>query len=397
MVNEKVWTQDFILHFSSYIILVTSFYFLVPTLPVYVVNVLGESKNKVGYIIGFYAISALLVRPFGGLAMDVLGRKTVYLASLTLYILLMLSYTFATSFLILILIRFFQGLSWGVITTGGATIAADMVPQKRRGEGLGYFGLTMTLSMAVGPIIGLYILGDNAFDMLFYASFALASLAMLVALFIPIPNFKNATLTRIRWGNLFEKKAGHLALVMFFSTIPYAGIMTYISLYGDEIGVSNSGIFFIIYAVGVSISRPISGKILDRKGPKNIFIFSYSTTFTGLILLGFSSDQVNFLVSSFIIGLGSGTIMPTLQTMIINMVNPGRRAVANSTFFSAMDIGFAIGSIALGYIAEWISLSYMFIMCGVVLLLPMMYFFIFALKHYNNTINSLILQSDSEQ
>ena len=61
-----------------------------------------------------------------------------------------------------------------------------------------------------------------------------------------------------------------------------------------------------------------------------------------------------------------------------------RRGVANSTFFSAIDLGIGGGSVLLGYIVSLYSIANMFIVCAILLLIAMAFFFFVALKHYRN-------------
>lgn len=385
---DKVFSRNFLIHSFSYLLLTTAFYFLLPTLPLYVVRVLEEDKSMVGYITGFYALSALIIRPFAGFALDTWGRKPVYLASLIIYTMLIYTYTLASTFFLLIIIRLLHGLSWGLLTTGGSTIVADIVPASKRGQGIGYFGLAITLSMAIGPLLGLWILDQQYYNRLFMASSLISLIALLMSCFI---NFPKVKLTRhtLSWNTIVEKSVLPIALVMIIVAIPYAGMMTFIPLYSEELGIENGGLFFLIYAIGVSILRPLAGKIMDLRGPVVIMIISFTLSIAGLVLLYFSNEIRLFLVGAFVLGLGNGILMPTLQTMIINMVKPERRGVANSTFFSSIDLGIGIGSVVLGYLAEFTSLSFLFLFSGIILLFPMFYFFIFVVEKYNRSIAAI--------
>jgi len=360
----------------------TSFYFLLPTLPLYVVNELGESNSSVGYIIGIYAFSALLIRPFGGYAFDTFGRKSIYLLSLFLFSLIIAGYFFAATFFILIAVRFLHGISWGVLTTGGATIAADLVPSTKRGEGIGFFGLSFTLAMAIGPVIAFQILGDNNFDRLFAATIIVGFFSYLLANFTRYPGIKKKESAPFSKKDLFEPRVLKISLVMMITAISYAGVFSFITMYGREIGIQNSGSFFLTYALGVSILRPVAGKIMDRNGPASLIVFSFTISMVGLLFLTFVDSLTLYLLAGFLVGVGHGIVTPVLQTMIINMVKPENRGRANSTFFSSLDLGFGIGSIFLGYLAEWFSLTIMFRFSALLLMIPLIYFYFQAYSDY---------------
>ncbi|MDN5199760.1 MFS transporter [Fulvivirgaceae bacterium BMA10] len=387
-IKDPLWTKDFIIHCASYLMIFCGFYFLLPALPIFVVSELGEDKGQVGLITGIYAISALIIRPFAGYAFDVYGRKRVYLVSLILYIFTMAAYFLATSFFILLVVRVIQGISWGVITTGGGTVTADLVPDTRRGEGIGFFGLSITLSMAIGPMIGLWVLGDNHFNFLFAASVVIAIVGFVLANFINYSKIR-AKAKRISWDTVFEIKVIHISVVILIAAIPFAGIMSFLPLLGDELNIESIGLFFLIYALGVGILRPFAGTIMDIKGPGPLMLVSFVLSIGGLVLLSFSASETIFLWSGFIIGLGNGIVMPTLQTMLVNMVPAERRGVATSTFYSAVDLGIGFGSVALGYIAELTSLSTMYLVSGLLLLGPAIYFFIIVINHYYRVVKAL--------
>ncbi len=387
--KEQLWTKDFILFCLSYLLLAAGFYFLLPTLPVFVTEVLGEDKSKIGYIIGFYALSALLIRPFSGYALDFLGRRRVYLISLLMFTLATFLYSYAATFLGLLMLRLFHGLGWGMVTTGGGTIPADLVPKQRRGEGIGYFGLSITLAMAIGPLLGLWMLQETSFDFLFYATFGITVISLGLAYLVKYPDIavdsKPSTEAKVthQKRKVFETKASHASVVVFLFCVAYASVFSFVAVFSQENKLGHSGLFFFLLAIGVGISRPLAGKLMDRKGPNQIMSLSFLLGFIGFITLSFSSQYLSlFLLSGFIIGIGCGSIIPTLQTMIMNMVLPERRGAANATYYAAVDLGISVGSVVLGYVATWISTAFMFRVCALMFIVAGAYFFSTAYKHY---------------
>lgn len=379
--NTTIWTRDFIIHTVSYLMVFSGFYFLLPTLPFFVVDELQEDKSQVGYIIGIYAISALIIRPFAGFALDKYGRKPVYLWSVVAFVLITGLYVFTDTFASLLIVRVLHGLSWGVITNGGITIASDMVPEGRRGEGISYFSLAITLSMAIGPLAGLLILEQTNFTVLFITAFAIGVVALLLALLIHFPVVKTIP-KPLSWSVIFEPKVAHITLVMLVTAITYGGLMSFITLYAKELNVENISMVFLIYAIGVASLRPFSGQFMDKNGPGGIVLISYLITIAGYVILSQTQSEVMFLLACFITGVGNGLIMPTILTMTVNLVKPERRGVANGTIYSATDFGIFIGSILLGYTAELAGLANMFLVAGILMVLPLIYFFLFASKHY---------------
>ncbi len=402
---EKIWNKNFTLHWLTNFLTTLGFYMLLPTLPVFAVKVLGASNSQVGYIIGFYSLTAVTIRPLAGYAFDNYGRKQVYIGALILFSIFVFSYNLATSLTFLLVLRFLHGFSWGVTTTGGGTIAADLLPSPRRGEGIGYFGLSMTIAMALGPMIGVWLLGSplpflatstasgagNIFSRVFLGSgnygqlFLIAGLTAALAIVIaalvkyPLIPLSRKSLTL----NAFvESRVLPICAVMLLSTLVYGGLVSFITLYSDELGIANGGLFFLIYAIAMSLTRPIAGKQFDRRGPKIANIIGYSFLIAGYLLLAGSREIYGFLGAGILLGIGNGYVWPTLQTMVINLVEPQRRGVANSTFFSGIDIGIGLGSIVMGWIANQASIGSTFLISAFILVLPAAYLLITVLKDY---------------
>lgn len=386
--DNKILTKDYALHFISYFLMAAAFYFLLPTLPVYAVSALGANKNQVGYIIGVYALAALIIRPFCGYALDAYGRRSVYLWALGIFTVLMGFYHLAGNFYVLLVIRMFHGFTWGTITTGGSTIAADLVPESRRAEGIGYFGMAMAFSIAFAPYAGDLIMGQDNFTSLFTVAGVVSVTSLLLALIIKMPNIKTGE-TKLSISKMFEKRVNRLALVMFMGAFPYAAIISFISIYSDELGIEQGGLFFIFMAVGVILARVFVGKVMDKKGPNGLVLFGLLVTVGGLFLMSYVETFIPLMASGVLVGIGNGIIMPTVQTMALNMVPVERRGAANATFFSAVDLGIGAGSIALGYVAEYFGIATMFFICGIILLLPLFFYFAFVVKHYEEHVEKL--------
>lgn len=367
-----------------------AFYFLLPTLPVYAVNALGASNNQVGYIMGVYAIAALIIRPFCGYVLDAYGRKSVYLWALGFFAVLLGLYHFTYTFVLLLLVRIFHGFTWGVITTGGSTIAADIIPDNKRAQGIGYFGLAMTFSMALAPYFGGVIMGNDNFDNLFSISLVFGLAAFILALFIKVPKIKTGN-TKLDVKKMFDKRVTRIAVVMFTSAFPYAGIIAFIMIFAEEAQIPSIRVgffnldpeaFFIFFAAGVAVVRLLVGKIMDRKGPSGIVSLGIILTIAGLVLLRYTDTFWLFMICGVLVGMGNGLVMPTVQTMALNIVPLESRGAANATFFSAIDLGIGVGAITLGYLAEILGYRMMFFACGLILLLPLVYYFVFVRKHY---------------
>ena len=152
----KIWTRDFIMICLANMCIFMGFQMTMPTLPLFVEQ-LGGDDRLVGAVLGIFTFSALLVRPIAGRLLETKGRRMVFLAGLAIFALSVGSFGFMGSIGLLFMMRIVQGVGWGFSSTASGTIASDIIPAKRRGEGMGYYGLSGNLALAFGPSLGLFL------------------------------------------------------------------------------------------------------------------------------------------------------------------------------------------------------------------------------------------------
>lgn len=358
--QEKLWSRDFILILLANLFTFIGFYMLLPTLPVYAKK-LGGEETIAGMVIGLFTASAVIIRPFAGRALDTYGRKAVYLLGLGIFILSVIVYNWVPSVLFLLLLRLVHGLGWGACTTAAGTIAADIIPKKKLGEGMGYFGIASTIAMAIAPALGLGILAkfhDN-FTYLFALSTSMIIIAVIISLnirYIKISKENNESK-----GSLFETNAFKPSSVALFIGMTYGAIVSFIALYAYQRGIENIGPFFTVMAVTMIISRPISGRLADKKGFSTVIIPGIISVLITMLLFSQANNLFMFLLGGIIYGIGFGSVTPSLQAMAVQKLSPQRRGAANGTFYSAFDLGIGAGSILGGIVAQALSYSQMYL------------------------------------
>jgi len=385
----SIWTKDFILLFAGNLLMGISFYFLISALPIYASDVLKADKSATGLALATYTIAALLIRPFAGIAVDSLGRKVIFIWAFLAFTIVTGGYTLATTIFILATLRFAHGLAWGASSTAGTTIAVDLIPPARRGEGIGHFGLAMTLAMAIGPAIGLWLSSDGKYDSMFITGFAICATGFLMILFIKYPPFNPHKENRgFKWKNLIEVKSLIPSFNVIFTQITYGGLISFIALFGIDIGIHNPGLFFLVYAGSIFLGRTFSGRVFDKQGPDKVITFGLLMLVVGFITLPMIQNYYGFLGSAFLLGLGNGVAIPAFQTMVNNMVEVHRRGAANSTYFTIFDLGIGIGMALIGFLSEMMSLSSAFFICSALCFTALVYFKALTLKYYQrNRVN----------
>lgn len=365
-----------------------AFYFMVPILPIFLSENFSATESQIGLVLSFYTVAALLVRPFAGYAVDAIGRYSIYVGSLLLFSFLFFGYTWATSILFVLVLRFLHGLAWGSMSSAGSTIAVDIVPLKRRGEGIGIFGLSMTIAMAIGPLIAIGITGQSSYSSLFYSAATFSFLGLILALFVRVPKF-SAVKRKFSIKSLIEKNALPVSLNVFFVTIPYGGIISFIALYGKSINIDNSGMFFLLLALGVAISRILSGRTFDKTGPKKICIFGLILLIGGLPILAFSQNVFGYHFAALILGFGFGIIMATFQAIANHEVVAEKRGAANSTYLTFFDLGIGFGMFLVGSLIQVLNYSGAFVVCAVIELIALIVFMFYTLPKFKRATAAL--------
>lgn len=381
--NERIWSRNFIFLILSNFLMYITYYAILSALPLYLVNDLQASEMQVGFVVGVYTIASVLVRPFSGFALDRFGRRLVFLIALLVYSFLFVGYLVALSISALLMLRFAQGLTWGFTTVAGSTVAADIVPVSKRGQGIGYFALSTTVGMSVGPLIGLFICQQWNFVAMFIVAciFSLASLACASAIHMR-KRFVVGKRMNFEWNALFDKNSVRPSANVFITMIAYGGLLSFIALYGQELGVKNASLYFLILSVGIAIARLTSGKEFDRNGPRRIITVCLVLLIVGFPVLALAKNAVLYFISAIIIGFGNGVIFPTFQSMVNNLADSSHRGAANSTLYTAVDLGIGLGMVMAGLIAQKVSLSAIFWISTLVCVAGVLFFRLVVLKYY---------------
>lgn len=388
--SSTIWNRNFILVIFANLLVFISYYFLISTLPLYVTDVLGKNEKFVGYIIGIFSIVSVITRPLSGFMLDNIGRKKIVFLSLVCYSACLVGYNFAISFILLFILRAMQGFFWGFTSTGFGTMAADLTPTEKRGEGIGYYGLSTTIGMAIGPSIALGIMKHGSFSLIFNVGVIFALIGLICLVFVKYKeNIKKETKQRkkVNINTFIEQKVIWIAFMMFFVAAVYGSIISFIILYGKDIGVTNPGRFFLIYSIVLFVVRPYAGKKFDNNGPVKLMTVGFISIMICFICLFVTTGPLLFYFAALAMGIGHGICVPSIFAMAINRVAANRRGAANATLLSAQDLGIGLGSVLLGVLSNNIGLAKMYLTCGAIIMIPLMVFHIKEAYKYKKELN----------
>jgi MFS family permease len=375
--KDAIWTKDFISIAAINFIIFMVFYAFLTLLPVYVVDVLQESNANAGLVTSVFLLSAIIVRPFSGRLIELFGKKRMLMISMIFFAISSILYVWTTHFYLLLGLRFFHGIWFSIVTTVGSAIAADIVPKKRRGEGLGYFAMSMNLAMVFGPFIALTLNQYVSFSFISIVFSFFMVLGVFFGFFVHVTEIEESEEIkpnkRLSFIDLFERNVIPIALVGSLLAFTYSSIISYISIYAKSIGLSEaSGFFFMVFAVALLLSRPFTGRMFDVKGPNAVVIPSFVIFAIGMVVLSFTITPWMLLVSGALIGVGYGTIVPSFHTLAVQAASSNRSAHATATFFTLFDVGIASGSFVLGIVVSMIGYQMLYFISGFFILLIMM-------------------------
>lgn len=371
---SKLWTRDFVLLTVSNLFLYLNLQMITPSLPAYVTEQFGAGQWTVSLVISLFALSAIVTRFFAGAWLKRGRTALILLLGLTVYMLATASYYAAGTLALFLLIRILYGIGFGVSSTAFGTMVSDIIPIRRMGEGMGYFGLSTSLSMSAAPVIGLWLLGSYGFSTLILVSTLLAILIIPLSLLIRSTPSASKPATAPSPAAAPDTRGTYrrVALPCFLNmllSITYGGLISYLALFGKEVHIGNVGWFFLCNAGAVLLVRPVSGKIFDKKGHFAVLPPGALMVAVGLVLLSYTSSMTGLLASALCYGIGYGILQPSLQAWTVKQVSPEMRGTANGTFYNSIDLGIALGSLLLGGIASGTSYSTMYLLSALAMLL----------------------------
>ncbi|WP_026677897.1 MFS transporter [Fictibacillus gelatini] len=370
---ERLWTKSFIGLTLTLFFLCFGFYLLLPTLPVYIKKI-GIGESQLGLIIGGFTLSAVIARPIIGGLLDRFGRRFFIIAGLIIFAISMFLYNWASGIVFLLFLRALHGCGWAISTTSIGTSITDVIPTRRRGEGMGWYGMSMTVAMAIGPIIGVWLIQSYSFRHLVFMAFGLSVAAILIALATKVPTLQSDAKRKVVF---FDKSVLPISAAIFFLALTYGGITTFLPLFAESIQV-NAGTFFLIYAITLTVTRPVAGKLSDRYNEGSIIIPSLIITIIALLLLSLSTGLKGIVVSAILYGIGFGSAQPTFQAAILSLVSSAKKGVANASFFTALDLGIGLGSIILGLVSQYLGYPFLFAACAVSGFISLLIFVLFV-------------------
>ena len=388
MKDERIFTRDFTLDMMISLCCSLNYFTLLINITGFAAFRFGSDTAIGGTAAGIYVIGGLLSRIVAGKYIEMVGRKKMLLIGLSFALVMSTTYFFVSSIAMLMAIRFFHGMSYGISSTCTSDIVAKLLPQSRRGEGLGYFFLSITIACAIGPLLGMTLGSSQNYDAVFFVGLVMYSLALVMALILRVPE-ETLTEEQIReaksftLNSMFQRSALPLALTVMVFYFSYSGVLAFIASYSEEIGLVETATFFYLsVAAGTLLSRIYAGRIYDEKGPNKVIIPAYVGFIVGMTIFATTSDSLLFLFSGFIIGIGVSIVFSICQSIVVSRTPPRRYGVTTSTFSALNDLGTGLGPSILGILMAAVGFRDMYLVCAFIAFASfLMYWGIHGMRH----------------
>ncbi len=440
--KEKLWTGRFITGTLANFTVLVNHYMLMVVMTGYALVKFAAPEPVAAFCASIFVVGALFSRIWSGMSMEKIGRKRLLVIGAVGEIVFSALYFLCDLLPEMMVLRFLHGFAFGMCSTALATIVAAIVPAARKGEGIGYFMLSVTLGAAIGPFVGIFLSNNVGYEALFAVAFVAALLTLIGSLAIKIPRATPAAIEAEEQKDLVEEEAlaaavdapenplrleaeakrGEqeraaaavaqpaaataggvettaapkkepwrsrvfepsvlpIALVAFITFFTYSSLMTFMTPYSQEIGLSRAAsVFFITYAIATFVTRPFTGTAFDRRGPRFVMVPAFFALAAGMALLGSATNDWILLLSSLFLGYGVGTIQSSGLAMAVRRVPDTHLSKANSTFYVFLDAGVGLGPVFLWLLVPVIGYRAMYELMAVVALVGLVVFLVVCRK-----------------
>lgn len=360
-VKEKLWNRNYCVAMLANFMMFFSFYLLTPLLPIYLDAEFNADKDMIGLVLSGYVIAALVVRPFSGFVVDSFDRKKVLVLCFFFFFICFTGYIGAGTLLMFAIVRTIHGLPFGATTVANSTAAIDVLASSRRNEGMGFYGLSNNLAMAIAPSAGIWIYSatDN-FSLLFWISLVVALIGFWCSTTIRLPRRKKVEgKPPMSLDHFFLTRAWLMAINICLFGLCWGVMANYVALYGkEEMGITDgTGIFFALLSIGLVISRLYGAKALRQGKLTENAMEGALISSVGYTLFAIAPGAWAFYVSAMLIGLGNGRMYPAFLNMFISVARHDQRGTANSSILTSWDVGMGLGILAGGVITEYCGFS----------------------------------------
>ena len=371
-VKSKIWTKDFLLVNSITFLAMTAITTQMGTLPLYV-TALGGSKAVAGSIVGILGISALFFRLPIGILLDRYGRRLLLTIGLGILFIDFALLNVLQTLLMLFCLRLIQGIGNSIQATSAATMAADLIPKEQLSVGLGYFSIAQAVPGAIGPLLGLAVVETYGFQALFRVALLLTSVAFGLSFFLSAESPRT-----LFFGGTQKTKGGAIealsvmknrgvtfpSLIMFLICFANSGVIAFIAQFAIEKNISGAGYYFTVMTVVTVLIRFLFPRMMNRINQTFLICGSILSISAAFGILAYADDLVHLLLAATLYGIGFASLLPVMNTIVLQSISDQERGRAIAIFSAALDVAYGGGAMLWGIIASVFGFQVMYLFCG---------------------------------
>jgi MFS family permease len=372
--SNRLFTPHFFIMCGFTFTVFLSAFQLLPTAPFHILD-LGGSTFASGLFLGFLTYSSAFSAPLTGAIADRYGRRRILITSSIALAAFSLLYAVISDYRVVLALVIIHGIFWSGLLSASAAHMTGILPESRRAEGIGYWGLSTVAAMAVAPTIGLWIY-RRGWLWLCIVGAALNLLMAVIAWNLqepPTPERSGATKS-LRDGRLLEWRVLFVSISLFLYSFGYGGITSFTALYADANGVTPKSIYLTALAIVILLTRPMAGRLGDRFGYKRVFIPCLVLICVGLGLLAMGGTRLWMIASAVVFGIGFGTAYPVYVGYVMQGVDADRRGAAFGAILAAFDTGIGTGSTSMGWLIQHFGFPFAFGIAAALSALALPYF-----------------------
>jgi MFS family permease len=371
--TDRLFTPRFFVMCGFSFTVFLSAFQLLPTAPFHILA-LGGSTFASGLFLGLLTYASALSAPVTGAIVDRVGAKRVLIIASVAITIFSVVYAAIPDYRLMLGLVVVHGVFWSGLLTGSAAYMTNILPERRRAEGIAYWGLATIAAIAVAPSIGFWMF-HFGWRALCLEAAALNVLMAAIACCLPAqPRLATPPAGGAR--RLVEWRILILSFSLFLYSFGYGGITSFTALYADANGVSPRGLYLTTLAVVILVTRPLSGRLGDRFGYRRVFLPSLVLIACGLSCLVFGGTRFWLVASAILFGCGFGTAYPVFAGYVMRHVKPERRGAAFGSILACFDTGIGTGSTSMGWIIGRYGFATAFGTAAVLSILALPYFLV---------------------
>lgn len=377
---DRLFTPHFFVMCGFTFTVFLSAFQLLPTAPFHILD-LGGSTFASGLFLGFLTYSSALSAPLTGAFADRVGQRHILITSSVALALLSMAYAVITDYRLLLALVIVHGVFWSGLLSASAAYMISLLPERRRAEGISYWGLSSVAAIAVAPTVGFWIY-HRGWLLLCIVGAVLNTIMAAIAFNLRRENPVEVTEPQ-RGGRLLEWRVLIISGCLFLYSFGYGGITSFTAMYADANGVTPKSIYLTALAIVILVTRPLAGRLGDRFGYRRVFIPCLVLISVGLACLAIGGTRFWMIASAVIFGVGFGTAYPVYVGYVMKEVNAERRGAAFGAILAAFDTGIGTGSTIMGGLIQRYGFETAFAVASALSALALPYF-LFADRRFSS-------------